>query len=288
MKKLISLKKTYCLRYHFRKLSVASSECRKLLINFEDGTTQNPDNNIPIVENMNMDQPPVANDEDAMEIENVGSQDLFADEEENNENMSVTKKEKLILEALERPVEHLIEDEENLPDCVRSSHRYRKIKHEFIDDYLETNFGDATVEELLNSLTPLPKYVKGSEVFRKRINILTDQEKSGKRLLKNINATLGLLQEGNTKETKKERKVLAASTYDHIFGYPKIKETKTIKHEAMILKTKLLSGESSDLNPKGRMTVDFFPGSVKKIAENCWRNRCTVVEPGNTQELKVL
>ena len=86
-------------------------------------------------------------------------------------------------------------------------------------------------------------------MFRKKINILTDQEKSGKRLLKNINATLGLLQEGNTKETKKERKVLAAPTNYHIFGYHKIKETKTIKHEAMILKTKLLSGESSDLNP---------------------------------------
>ena len=163
MKKLISLKKTYCLRYHFRKLSVASSECRKLLINVEDGTTQNPDNNIPIVENMNMDQPPVSNDEDAMEIENVGSQDMFIDEEENNENMSVTKKEKLILEALERPVEHLIEDEENIPDCVRSSQRYKKIKNEFIDDYLETNFGDANVDELLSSLTPLSKKVKCSE-----------------------------------------------------------------------------------------------------------------------------
>ena len=104
--------KTYCLRYHLRKLSVASSECRKLLINVEARTTQNPDNNIPIVENMDMDPPPVTNDEDAMEIENVGSQDMFTDEEENNENMSVTMKEKLILEALERPVEHLIEDEE--------------------------------------------------------------------------------------------------------------------------------------------------------------------------------
>ena len=65
------------------------------------------------------------------------------------------------------------------------------------------------------------------------------------------------------KETKKERKVLAAPTNYHIFGYHKIKKTKTIKHEAMILKTKLLSGEISDFNPKDRMTVDFFPGSVQ-------------------------
>ena len=46
------------------------------------------------------------------------------------------------------------------------------------------------------------------------------------------------------------------------------------------MKSKLLSGENSDLQPRARESSDYFPSPVKDIAERRWRKDCTVIEPG--------
>ena len=52
------------------------------------------------------------------------------------------------------------------------------------------------------------------------------------------------------------------------------------------MKRKLLSGENSDLQPNKRKCSDYFPNTVKEIAEKCWRKDCTVVEPGKRSRPK--
>ena len=99
-------------------------------------------------------------------------------------------------------------------------------------------------------------------------------------MLKNVNATLSVLKECSSKAALEQRKIITSAIYDHMFGFPTVKETKTFKHEAKDLKTKLLNGSIDDLTPNQRKSYDYFPQPVKYIAKKCWRNNCTVVEPG--------
>ena len=272
--------RSYCLKYHLRKLAVASSECRKILIKIESDVNFNQDVNNDVDDNMEIDDQRLADNVDMDTAPPPGSQDMFAESDGEVEDLSRVQRENVILKTLESPIEDLLKNENSLPDFVINSHRYKTSKNTFIEEYLETNFKDATIGELVNSLTPLPIYVRESSVFKKKINALSDQQKSEKRLLKNLNSTLSLLQESSTKTALEQRKIIAGAVYDHICGYPNIDETKAVKKEGKILKTNLLSGDTSDLKPKERQKVDFFPVSVKEIAEKCWRTNCTVVEPG--------
>ena len=68
--------------------------------------------------------------------------------------------------------------------------------------------------------------------------------------------------------------------YDPKFGFPKINETRDVKNAGRELKTKLRSGEKTDLKPEQRNSTGYYPQSVKDIAETCWRTNCTVIEPG--------
>ena len=271
----------FCLKYHLRKLSVPSSECRKILVEIESTAIPNQEQNDAPETNMDTNEDVAVDDENQMDIEPpLGSQDMFADMDAEPENLSFEQKNKVIVEKLQHPIEDLLNSEDSLPQFVLESRRYREAKNSFIEKYLGTNFRDATIEELVNSLTPLPKYIRESSVFKKKINKLNDQQKSEKRLLKNINTTLSLLQENPTKTAIEERKVIASAAYDHFCGFPNINETKFIKQEAKSLKMKLLSGEANDLKPSEHTRSEFFPPSVKVCAEQCWRNHCTVVEPG--------
>ena len=109
---------------------------------------------------------------------------------------------------------------------------------------------------------------------------MTKQNRSEKRLLTNLNETLSLLQEAGTPEAIEQRKIITSATHDPRFGYPNLKETKTVKKEGKDTKSKFKSGENSDLQPRARESSDYFPSSVEDIAEKCWRTDCTVIEPG--------
>ena len=98
--------------------------------------------------------------------------------------------------------------------------------------------------------------------------------------MKNLNETLSLLQKSSTKDAMEQRKIIASAVFDHRYGYPSINETKYVKQESKSLKTKLLSGDTTDLKPKHRKSLDFFAVSVKEIADKCWRTNCSVVKPG--------
>ena len=273
--------RSFCLKYHLRKLTVANSECRKILIKVESDVNFNQEVNDPQDDNMEIDDQRLADNVQDMDTEPPpGSQDMFANSDGEDEELSRVEKEKVIIDTLKSPIEDLLKSENSLPYFVMNSHRYKTSKNNFIEEYLEENFKDATIEELVNSLTPLPNYVRESPVFKKKINTLSDQQKSEKRMLKNLNSTLSLLRDSSTKTALEHRKIITGAVYDHFCGFPNIDETKAVKKEAKVLKTNLLSGETSDLKPKERQKVDFFPASVKEVAEKCWRTNCTVVEPG--------
>ena len=50
---------------------------------------------------------------------------------------------------------------------------------------------------------------------KKKINVLNDREKSEKRIMKNLNETLSLLQKSSTKDAMEQRKIIASAVFDH-------------------------------------------------------------------------
>ena len=207
--------KVFCLRHHLRKLCVASSEVRRILVDVEANLVLNEDADI---ETMDIDQSENNMDMDTGIETQPASQDMFANSDEETQEVSCADKERIILAALDLSIEELITRENTLPDFVLNCQRYKIKKNSFVEEYLETNFKDATCNELLNSLTPIPEFIKNSVAFKKKVNIVTDLEKSEIRMLKNINATLSILQESSTKESLQQKKNIPSSFYDHICG----------------------------------------------------------------------
>lgn len=269
--------KSYVLHSHLSKLKVAHSEVRKLLVDIEINSKSTESESDASDIEMEVDQ-----GEDVMEVEEPqGSQDMFAASDDGNESTELTRSEKeaAILRHLSNPFEELIEVESELPKFLTQSYRYKEKKTEFIKSKVETFLTDKNSQDVCEVLSQLPSYVTNSDIWKNRFN-LSDQQKSQKRMLKNINITFNLLKESSTPASMEQRKVLAAALYDPKFGYPNIDETRTVKNAGKALKTKLLGGENLDLKPKNRTTSDHFPDTVKQIADKCWRTQCTVIEPG--------
>ena len=80
----------------------------------------------------------------------------------------------------------------------------------------------------MNVYTQIPEYIKDSDVFKEKMEHLPNQERSEKRIIKNINETLNLLKESGTTEAMKQRKIITSAIYDTKFGYPNIDETRTV------------------------------------------------------------
>ena len=132
----------------------------------------------------------------------------------------------------------------------------------------------------MNVFSQTPSYVRDSELYKKRLDHLPKHERSEKRMLKNANNALSLLKKSGTPKSLEHRKIITSALYDPQFGYPRLCETKTVKTAGKVLNTKLHSGDSNDLKPDPRNSTDYYPQSVKDIANTCWRTNCTVIEPG--------
>ena len=272
--------KTFLLaNHHLKKMKIANSVARRLIVKFEEC-------NVPIVESEEDDE---EIDNDEMEIvetvetvEEMDTEDMFANSDSENGEDTLTRieKENIIDQTLLKPIEELIEFENSLPKFVTRSYRFQSTKFEHINNYVETEFEGKSSQDILNVFSQTPSYVRDSDLYKRRLDHLPKHERSEKRMLKNANSALSLLKQSGTPKSLEHRKIITSALYDPQFGYPRLCETRTVKTAGKMLNTKLRSGESTDLKPDPRSSTDYFPQSVKDIANTCWRTNCTVIEPG--------
>ena len=284
--------KAHILKKHLKKLNVSISEARQILVRFEEANNCDTEEDEEEEEEQNEDD----SETEDMDVEGDnrggqidmetddggGSQDMFANSEDEieDEEASRVKLDAMIEKYMSKPMQEIISDESNIPKFVLSSRRYKSKKEDYINSYINTELEGMSSQEVYNNFTQIPSYITESEAFKLKLDTMPNSKKSEKRILKNLNETLDLLRESETPEAKQQRKIITSAMYDPRFGFPKINETRSVKQAGRDLKTKLRSGESSDLTPEKGKRADYFPESVKKIAENCWRQNCTVIEPG--------
>ena len=274
------------LKKHLRKLNVAISEARQIIVKIEKGNVSDSESDSEEDENdkesdtEEMDTRDNFGDvSDEMEVE--ASQDMFANsEDENEETMTRVEIEAMIDKVLSRPIAEVISEESSLHECVLASRRYKAIKNDYINSYINTELQGMSSQEVLDNFTQIPSYIRESDVFKVKLENMPNSKKSEKRILKNVTETLRLLRESGTHEANEQRKIITSAMFDPRFGFPKLNETRATKTEAKDLKSNLRSGVSQDLKPSKRNSSDYFPASVKQIAGKCWRTNCTVVEPG--------
>ena len=117
-------KKADCLKNHLRKLNVAISEARQIIVKIEEGHVSDSESDSEEDEN-NKESDTVDNFGDVpddMEIE--GSQDMFANsEDENEETMTRVQIEAMIDQVLSKPIAEVISEESSLHECVLASRR---------------------------------------------------------------------------------------------------------------------------------------------------------------------
>ena len=225
--------------------------------------------------------------EDAMDIETREENDdldMFADseneEETQNHNIKVRQQEKTIQEYLKWSDSDLVENEAELPDCVKKCERYQNRKKKFIQEYIDSKFDPdlCSSQDILEKMTQLPPYVRDDKLLQDRLKHLTREEKSSKRCLKNLAETLAELRKDTSVHAFDQRVALVASVTDHRYGCPNIGETRKCIRAAAKLKRDFNSGkEKSLITPKRRKPQ--YPPEVFAIAENSWMTRSTKPDP---------
>ena len=287
-------RKAFILAKHLRNMNTAVSEARKLIVKFEEcnipveeseGEDETRNNSIEneVTEQMDLGGENTDQNENEMDTtESNASQDMFANSQDEltEARLSRSEKDTIIAQTLLKPIEELINQENELPEFVKKSYKYTSLKFEHINKYVENEFEGMSSQDILNIFSQTPIYVTSSELYKKRLEHLPKHERSERRVLKNINETLSLLQQSGTSESLNHRKIITSAVYDPRFGYPQLCETRTIKTASKEIKTRFRGGDIPDLKPDQRNSNDYFPESVKVIAEKCWRTNCTVIEPG--------
>jgi hypothetical protein len=94
--------------------------------------------------------------------------------------MSRVEKEALTL--LKRPIENLISEESSLPKFVTNSHSYKSKKSMYINAYIDEELDDMDSQDVLNRYSQIPACVTDSDIFKKKIEHVTKQNRSEKRI----------------------------------------------------------------------------------------------------------
>ena len=171
------------LKKHLRKLNVAISEARQIIVKIEKGNVSDSESDSEEDENdkesdtEEMDTGDNFGDvPDDMEIE--GSQDMFANsEDENEETMTRVQIEAMIDQVLSKPIAEVISEESSLHECVLASRRYKAIKNDYINSYINTELQGMSSQEVLDNFTQIPSYIRESDVFKVKLEKMPNSKK---------------------------------------------------------------------------------------------------------------
>ena len=231
------------------------------------------------------------------EAGNIRGEDIIREDSENNEiencdsrpilKKNRTEKEFEVAKLLRKTDEELFggegssKEERNneIWQEMKGTEVFRKRESEYAGRYFHQHCENKTDAELLLSLSELPEAVQKSKLCTDRIQNLSKQDRSEIVAMKELRKTMDQLKINNTKESREQQKVLAASVTSLEFGVPNLSLHPRVEKEVLEMKRQLLEGKESILNSPEKEIKQMFPLDVKNIAVKYWEE-ITVTEPG--------
>ena len=134
----------------------------------------------------------------------------------------------------------------------------------------------------------MPTLVLESELFNRLFENVSRQEKSEIIAMKSVKETIKLLAKNPSQEARIQRKVIGASLSSPEFGLPQLGLTWREEQEAMEMKKKLVSGESSVLMMPAKKPRQVFPPEVLQLAVQHWESTTTVDPSKHKRLVKVV
>ena len=83
-----------------------------------------------------------------------------------------------------------------------------------------------------------------------------------------------------TDEAYNQRVTILSSIYDHRFGLPELGETRSAIRDAKDMKEEFMTGSSHVIPQKKRKERETYSRSILNLADDCWRAKATVPDPG--------
>ena len=125
---------------------------------------------------------------------------------------------------------------------------------------------------------------KGLFVAKDSLGLLGKQDKSDLLVMESVCQTLEALRVSNTKESKEQQLVIAASLSSVQYGVPSLGFNTRDSKEATEMKNRLLSGEDKVLKRAEMSPRQHFPPEVAKVGKDHW-NEITITEPAKHRRL---
>ena len=83
-----------------------------------------------------------------------------------------------------------------------------------------------------------------------------------------------------TAEAYNQRVTILSSVYDHRFDIPELGETRSAIQDAKEMKKEFMTGSAHVLPQKKRKDRETYIPSILNLADDCWRAKATVPDPG--------
>ena len=168
------------------------------------------------------------------------SPDMFnnssEEEMEVDNNLSRTEKERIIKAKIDSISIAMLENEENLPEFIKSSRCFKKKKEEFLDNYVDELFNMSSSQDIAVSFSQLPTFVREHQTVKSKLSQRKKEQLSTWRLQKNLNNTLKELQKDSSQEAYDERVMILAAAICPRYGVPQLDETRYVIEAAKKLK----------------------------------------------------
>ena len=177
-----------------------------------------------------------------------------------------------------RTNKELFEENSEINKYVIETEAFQERATSYSVRYYQDNYELETSAEILAGIPDAPETVQNSRIVKERLGHLTRKEKSDKVMLKSFKETFAALTVSNCKESREQKRILAASVTSLEYGVPDLGLSSREDKEVFNIKKKLISGEEKILKAPEKTVRQAFPPKVQEIALKHWEE-ITVVEP---------
>ena len=156
--------------------------------------------------------------EDHIEEGDMAEEDMEVDEESDEESDEERDEERRgwvdheVKKYLAMTDQELFEEDLVIPVCVRTSHKFKARKREFVRQYMERNEW-TTSQEILENLSQAPVAVQPN--LQESVVHLTKREKANRLILKTLSDTIKRLRETGGKEARQQVQIITAAISHH-------------------------------------------------------------------------
>ena len=219
-----------------------------------------------------------AKDQEIIKFLEMSDNELFGAINEIPENVKSShrykKREKEYCVSL--PDNQLITIFDSLSPYTKTSKEIKEKHRQLVEKYMDEHFGQASSQEILMKIPETPACIQNSEAYKERLHHLTFAERSKRLVLQNIEDSLKELEK--TKEGRRDADIVIAAVSHATFGHPGLNITKDKAYKTKKAKENLLTGKATTLKLPESKKRQMFPDSVKAIALNHWMEN-TIPEP---------